>query len=145
MGSQTDLDQGGTSRQYIRVYLGPSVGWITTPAPSGSILPITAAGTYAIDPSVTLIIVNVAGTVILVLPSAKTPTVGPQAQPGLFAQTPITIVDIGGNAVAHPIIIRPNNVSETIMSLTQISLSSNYGGYTLKPIDSMPGWEAISP
>ena len=144
MGSQTDLDQGGTNRQYIRQYLGPSVGWVTIPAPAASILPITAVGTYTVNRSVTLITVNVAGAVTLNLPKAHTPAVGAQAQPGLFVQTPITIVDVGGNATAHPITIAPA-AGETIMSLASIQLTVNYGGWSLKPLDSLNGWEAISP
>lgn len=144
MGSQSDLDQGGTNRQYQKQYLGPSVGWITTPAQAASILAITAAGTYDVNRSVTLITVNVVGAVTINLPKAHTPSVGPQALPGLFAQLPITIVDIGGNATAHPITIAPA-AGETIMSLASITLSVNYGGYTLKPIDALNGWESISP
>lgn len=142
MGSQTDLDQGGTNRQFKRQYLGPSLGWITTPAEAASILPITAAGTYTIDPSTTLVTVNVAGAVTLNLPKAHTPSI--PAQLGLFVQNPITIVDIGGHATANPITIAPHG-SETIMGLASISLSVNYGGYTLKPSDSLNGWSSISP
>lgn len=145
MTSQTDLDQGGTSRQFTRQYLGPSVGWVTIPAPAASVLPITAAGTYILDPSVTLVTVNVAGAVTIVLPSARTPSAGAQVQPGLFVQNPITIVDIGGNAVAHPITINPKSGAENIMGLATISLSSNYGGFTLKPLNDMSGWDTISP
>ena len=144
MGSQTDLDAGGTNRQYIRQYLGPSVGWVTVPAAAASILAITAAGVYTVNRSVTLITVNVAGAVTLDLPAAHTPVVGAQAQPGLFVQTPIVIVDIGGNATAHPITLVPLG-AETIMGLASITLSVNYGGYTLKPLDSLNGWESISP
>lgn len=142
MSSQTDLDQGGTNRQLRRQYLGPSMGWIETPAEAASILSITSAGTYSIDPSTTLITVNVAGSVILNLPKAHTPSV--PAQLGLFVQNPITIVDIGGNATVHPITINPNG-SDTIMGLSSIQLSVNYGGYTLKPVDGLNGWSAISP
>jgi hypothetical protein len=44
-----DLDQGGVSRQWSRNYLGPSIGWIDVPWQN--LLPVTAAGTYNIDPS----------------------------------------------------------------------------------------------
>lgn len=142
MTSQTDLDQGGTNRQYTKQYLGPSLGWVTTPAAAAGILAITAAGTYTVDRSVTLVTVNVNGSVTLNLPKAHVPTV--PAQLGLFVQAPIVIVDVGGHATANPITINPNG-SETIMGLSTISLSVNYGGYTLKPLDSLPGWEAISP
>ena len=144
MGSQADLDQGGTNRQFVRQYLGPSVGWVTVPAPAASILPITAAGTYDVNRSVTLVTINVNGAVTINLPAAHTPVVGPQAQPGLFVQTPIVIVDVGGFATAQPITIAPA-AGETIMGLASIQLTVNYGGYTLKPLDSLNGWESISP
>ena len=87
MGSQTDLDQGGTNRQYVKQYLGPSVGWVTTPAPAASILAITAAGTYTVDRSVTLITVNVAGAVTLNLPKAHTPAAGRKPNPASSSKT----------------------------------------------------------
>ena len=143
MTSQTDLDQGGTSRQLKKQYLGPSLGWIESPAEAASILAITSAGTYSVDPSTTLVTVNVAGAVTLNLPKAHSPAKA-TGQLGLFVQNPITIVDIGGHATANPITINPNG-SETIMGLSSITLSVNYGGYTLKPINDLNGWESISP
>jgi hypothetical protein len=146
MPSQLDLDQGGTSRQWTKAYLGPSVGWINIPAQN--ILAITVAGTYQLDPSTSLVTVNTTGAVTINLPAAIDPLVGPQAQPGLFANNPITIVDIGGNAGAHPITIQPiqpNPNSETIMGLTSISLSVNFGGYTLFPNSTRKTWNSISP
>lgn len=143
MTSQTDLDQGGTNRQLRRQFLGPSLGWIETPAEAASILAITSAGTFSIDPSTTLVTVNVAGAVTLNLPKAKSPT-NQTGQLGLFVQNPITIVDIGGNAAAHPITISPV-AGETIMNLASITLSVNFGGYTLKPTNALPGWSSISP
>ncbi len=144
MTSQTDLDQGGTSRQLVKQYLGPSVGWREVPAPAASILQITSAGTFNIQASTTLVTVNVNGSVTLNLPKAHTPSVGPQAQPGLCVQQPIVIIDTGGFASANPITIVPA-AGETIMSLASITLSVNYGGYTLKPSDALNGWSSISP
>ncbi len=144
MGSQTDLDQGGTSRQMVRQYLGPSVGWVTVPAPAASILPITVAGTYNLYPSTTLVTVNVNGSVTINLPYAHTPSAGAQAQPGLFVQNPITIIDTGGFAQANPITIAAQ-AGETVVSLASITLNSAYGGYTLKPSDALDGWSIISP
>jgi hypothetical protein len=143
MASQTDLDQGGTSRQWVRSYMGPSVGWQYVPLQN--VLVITAVGTYTIDPSTSLIQVNVAGAVTIILPSAVTPAAGAQAQPQLFAQNPITIVDIGGHAQANPITIQRNNANESIMGLASISLSVNYGGYVLQPNSALKTWNSISP
>jgi hypothetical protein len=133
-----DFDQSGTSRQWERTYLGPSVGWIMAPLQNVQI--IATPGTYNIDPSVSLIKVNVAGAVTIILPSAQTPSAGPLAQPQLFAKNPVTIVDIGGNANAHPITIQRNNAAESIMGLASIQMTSNFGGFTLRPVPEQKLW-----
>ena|SRR5689334_11927180 len=143
MSSQTDLDQGGTARTWKRVWLGPSVGWIWIP--DVSVLPITAAGTYTLDPSTNYVPVSIAGAVTIKLAAAASPTAGAQAQPNLFAQSPVTIVDVGGFAQANPITIQPVNGSETIMGLTQVQIKINYGGFTLAPNAAQLTWNSISP
>jgi hypothetical protein len=122
--------------------MGPSIGWCELPAQQ--ILPIIAAGTYALSPGVTLVTVSVAGAVTIVLPSAILPAQA-AVQPGLIGNIPITIVDIGGFAQAHPITINPFSGSENIMGLNSLSLSVNYGGYTLTPNSTLKGWNSISP
>ena len=141
MPSQTDLDQGGTQRQWLRSYMGPSVGWVS--APLQNILPITTGGTYTLDPSTSLVEVNTTGAVTIVLPSAANPG-GSLSQQALFAKNPITVVDVGGNAFSHPITIQPK-AGETIMGLASISLGTNFGGYTLQPIPAQVTWNSISP
>jgi hypothetical protein len=138
-----DLDQGGTSRQWERTYLGPSIGWIDVPWQN--LLPVTAAGTYTLDPSTNLVEVNVAAAVTIVLPTCQLPAAGAMAQPRLFASNPITIVDIGGNAASNNITINPNNVAETVMGLTSIKIATNYGGFTLQPVSAQRTWTSISP
>src|SRR5208282_1395388 len=110
MGSQLDLDQGGTSRQWVRTYMGPSIGWVYLPG-RNPIPVITAAGTYTMLPDTTLVEVNVAGVVVIILPSALDPGVPAGVLPGLFAKNPITIVDLGGFASTHPITIKPASVA----------------------------------
>lgn len=143
MPSQTDLDQGGTSREWVRAYRGPSVGWIWVPL--RNVLPITAAGTYVIDLSTSLVEVNVAGAVTVVLPTTQNPIAGAMAQPNISAKNPITIVDIGGFAQANPITIQRAAAPDTIMGLTQIQISVNYGGFTLSPNGTTRTWNSISP
>jgi|SRR5882672_1255853 len=142
MGSQLDLDQGGTFRGWVRQYLGPSVGWVLVPG--DNILPITTAGTTIILPGTSLVTVNVAGLVTVVLPKATNPAVPAGVQPGLFANNPITIVDIGNHAQATPITIQPA-AGETIMGLAQIQITVNYGGFTLSPNSALHLWNSISP
>jgi len=140
MGSQLDLDQGGTFRQYERVWLGPSLGWQTVP--QQAVFPITAVGAAAISRGTNLITVNVnANGVIINLPSAKASAqVG--ALPGQWYLHAITIVDIGGFANAHPIVINPF-AGETISGLATISLVSNFGAFILKPILETGGWTLL--
>ena len=143
MGSQLDLDQGGIFRGWDRQWMGPTVGWILVPLKN--ILLITTAGTVIILPSTSLVEVNVAGAVTLKLPSVIAPSAGAGALPGLFANNPITIVDIGNKAQANPITIQPASGAETIMGLAQIQITVNYGGYTLQPISAQSTWNSISP
>jgi hypothetical protein len=140
-----DLDQssGPITRQWERVYFGPSIGWLDIPGQN--VQPITAPGTYAIDPSINIVEVSVAGAVTIVLPSCQFPAAGPQAQPRLFASNPVTIVDVGGNAATNNITINPNNVAETVMGLTSIKIVTNYGGFTLQPVAAQKTWTSISP
>jgi len=141
MGSQSDLDQGGTFRQYERYWMGPSVGWVTQP--QQAVLPITAAGAVTISRGTNLITVNVnANGVIINLPSAKASPQSPQAIPGQWVLIPITICDIGGFALAHPIVINPFG-AETISGQATVSLISNYGAIILKPILETGGWTLL--
>ena len=144
MTSQTDLDQGGTARQWVRTYMGPSVGWVYLPG-LNPLPTIVAAGTYIIQPDTTLVQVNCAGAVTVMLPTAIDPTVPAINQGALFAKKPVTVVDIGGFAAAHPITIKPASVAETIMNLTQIQITTNYGAFTLNPSNAQKGWTNISP
>jgi hypothetical protein len=122
--------------------MGPSVGW--QPAPLQNILSITAGGTYTVDPSTSLVEINTTGSVTIVLPRAGNPAAGAQAQPELFVDNPIVIVDIGGHAAGSPVTIQPNPVGgDTIMGSSSLPISANFGGYNLLPTPSIPGWNAI--
>ena len=137
MASQQDLDQGGTVRQTQKIYLGPSVGWVS--AGANNILPITAAGTTNVLLGATLVTLNVAGLVTVQLFSAKGNHAGAQAVPGSFLYRPVTIVDIGGNCLTYPATILPYG-AETIDGLPSIPISVNYGAFTLSPNIPAGGW-----
>lgn len=140
MGSQTDLDQGGTFRQYERVYLGPSVGWILVP--QQAVLPIIAAGTFPVSRGTNLVTININGNVTLQLASSKASPQGPQAIPGQWYLAPLTIVDIGGFASANTYTITPF-AGELISGLATIRLASNFGAFLLKPILETGGWTLL--
>ena len=140
-----DYDTGGTARQTQKAFLGPSVGWVDK-VPTASLLQVTTSGTYNLDPGICLVQVNVAGAVIIVLPTALNPSVSALAQPNLFIKQTIVIADVGGNAAAHPITIQPNSGAESIMGQASIQIKDNYGSYSLTPAANYsPGtWLAVS-
>lgn len=139
MGSQVDLDQGGTFRQYQKVWMGPSVGWLNMPIQA--ILNITAAGTYTIQRWTNLIKIKAtSGVINLDLPSSKATPQGPQAIPGQWVYNPIIIVDIAGQcSIAVTCNVIPNG-SELISGLSSLELASPYGTLLLEPALDTGGW-----
>ena len=137
MPSQQDLDQGGTFREWVDTYMGPSVGWVH--APARSILKITTAGTYALNLSTTLVIVDTTAAVTITMPSALDPTIPAGALPGPYVKSIITIVDIAGTP---NVTINPISGAETIMGLASITLKTAYGSYSLQPNSTFAGWTA---
>lgn len=139
MGSQLDLDQGGTFRQYQRVWMGPSVGWLSVPVQA--ILTLTTAGAYTIQRWTNLIKVATASGVINInLPSSKATAQGPQAIPGQWVYNPVVIVDTLGTASgALTVNINPNG-TELISGLAQVQLASPYGTILLEPLLDTGGW-----
>jgi hypothetical protein len=116
---------------------------VASPAKASSFA-ITAGGTYNIDLSTTYVTVNTTGAVTIILPAALNPLAGVGAIPGPFVDAPVVIVDVGGNAQAHPITIQPA-AGDTIMGLASIQITVNYGGYTLAPNSVTREWNSISP
>lgn len=137
MPSQTDLDQGGTFRQYSRVWQGPSVGWVNYPF--SAVLEIKTAGTFTISRGTTLIKLNVNGNVTLNLPSSKATALGPQALPGQWIIAPINIVDKGGFAGSATYLINANG-AELISGLAQVQLATPFGTILLEPNLELGGW-----
>jgi hypothetical protein len=127
----------------MQQYMGPSIGWVN--GPDVNPFPIGVAGTYHIDHSSNYIPVGVAGAVTIILPSAVQPNVPAGVLPGLFMNIPVVIFDAAGFAGANPITIKPFSVSETILGLTQIQITVNYGGFTLLPVSPAATWISISP
>lgn len=56
----------------------------------------------------------------------------------LRANQPQSVIDVGGNASSFQITILPYG-SERIMGLTELDITTDYGGYTLWPIPT-GGW-----
>jgi len=139
MSSQTDLDQGGTFRQWVKMFMGPSVGWI--PVPVDAVLNITSGGTYPIARGTSLILLNVNASVTLNLPSSRAAPQGPQAIPGQCFINPVTVADIGG--FANPGTVDYSIVpaaGETISGLASVNLATPRGTVILVPILTTGGW-----
>lgn len=140
MGSQQDLDQGGTFRQYTRVWMGPSVGWQNYPFQA--VLEVKSAGTVTLLRGTNLIKLNVNGNVTLNLPSSKASVQGPQAIPAQWVISAITIVDKGGFASGVTYNIVPFG-SELISGLASVQLASAYGTIVLEPLLETGGWNLL--
>lgn len=137
MGSQLDLDQGGTFRQWVRQYMGPSVGWVSIPV--DAVLNITTAGGTILQRGTSLVMINVNADVNISLPSSRATPQGPQAIPGQWVINPVTVVDIGGFASTRTYNIIAA-VGETISGLAQVQLASSRGTVILIPILTTGGW-----
>jgi len=137
MGSQLDLDQGGTARFRQRQYSGPSLGWVDA---VDAILRISVAGTFAVQLGSSVITANVAGTVTLQLPSFR------NVNPALLGQIraiPLTIMDIGGFAGTSPITILAS-AGETISGQPQVQITTAYGAVILQPDPILGGCTVVS-
>jgi hypothetical protein len=141
MGSQLDLDQGGTVRQNFRLYLGPSIGWID--APMTSILKVLVGGTTQVLTGTTFVVVLVNALVTLQLPLAKGNAAGAGAVPGTYPATQLIIVDGLGIANNHNITVLPAG-TEAIDGFTAaqggVTISSNFGALILQPDVANGGW-----
>lgn len=138
MGSQTDLDQGGTFRQWIKTYMGPSVGWVSVPV--DAVLEVNTAGGTILARGTSLVLIGpVAADLNINLPSSKASPQGPQAIPGQWIINPVTILDVGGLADQHIYRIYPA-VGETISGLASVDLATPRGTIVLIPILDVGGW-----
>lgn len=141
MASQLDLDKGGSFRQYVRRWLGPSIGWVNSP--DENVVPVTVGGTTTILPGTTLVPISFNGNVTIQLPSSKSSvTAGQAAIPGLALKLPMTLVDVAGfvDGVTILYTILPFG-TEKIMGLNSLQIASPYGAFVLIPIlTGSGGW-----
>lgn len=139
MSSQLDLDQGGTHRQYQRIWMGPSVGWLTMPVQA--IITQSVAGTLNLLRWTNLIKLKVAAGVLSInLPSSKASIPGPQAIPGQWVDNPVVIIDLSGQAgLATTVNVFPFG-SELISGLSEIQLATPFGTLLLEPEIVNGGW-----
>jgi len=132
-----DLDQGGTSFQKARVYLGPSLGWkevLVNPSQT-----ITASGTTNLGSGASLVLVNVSGLVTVVLPDVVTWLRETAWLPATGFARGITIKDLGGHAAAFNITVDGFGTQTIDGSLTSV-MSTNFAALRLFPLNDGSGW-----
>ena len=135
-----DLDKGGTFREWVKTYCGPTLGWVMFL--QNAVKDVITAGTTNIDSGTNLIRVNVAGLVTIQLPTAIVPTPAVTVPPTALTGQPVIIVDRGGNAASFNITILPFG-AETIMGLASLVITSNYGAFVLTPDTVNGGWTNV--
>lgn len=132
-----DLDQSGFAYQRTRVYLGPSLGWVTYQVrPAQTVI---AGGATSLGPGASLVLVNVAATVTIILPDVTAWLKEVGAQPATAFDRSIWIKDLGGNAAAFNITVAPFG-SQTIDTLSSFTMISNHAMIRLYPLNDLTGW-----
>jgi hypothetical protein len=133
-----DLDQGGTPIQAVVVDLGPSLGGVSTLI--GPQTKVVSAGTFTIVPGTSTVLVNAAGPVTLLLPSASAWVLEPAYQPATAFDRSLWIKDYGGNAAAFHITITPNGTDVIDNATGNIQLITNFQVRHLIPLLDLTGW-----
>jgi microcystin-dependent protein len=133
-----DLDQGGHGYQRVRTYLGPSLGW--TEEYVQPTTEITTGGFYNVKAGDSIILVDVAAAVTIVLPDVVGWVQQPASQPATSFDKSITIKDLGHNAANFNIVVAPHG--EQAIDNVQASQVLSTAGTAIKlvPLIDMSGW-----
>ena len=132
-----DLDKSGNTFQGMRVYLGPSLGWVQT-----RIQPqftITVTGTYTLTSDVGVVLVNVNAPVTINLPDVTQWLNETAYMPSTAFERAIWVKDIGAHAQANNITIVPFG-AQLIDGLSQFTIASNRALIRLYPLADLSGW-----
>ena len=133
-----DLDQSGTGFQRVRAYLGPSLGWKELYVkPSQSVV---AAGTVTLPPGTSIVFVNVAGLVTLLLPDITKWVQENAGQPATGLERSIWIKDLGGNANAFNITVTPFDSQKIDLLQQSFIIVQNRQLLRLYPLNDLSGW-----
>lgn len=133
-----DLDQSGQGYQWVKVFLGPSLGWVMC-----RVKPqrhITVVGTTTLDPGDSVALVNVAGLVTVNLPQVSAWVKENHYQPVTGFERAIWIKDFGGNATAFAITVHPfagDKIDNLAMDFTIVQ---NRQLLRLYPLNDLTGW-----
>ena len=133
----TDLDKSGKSFQGLKVYLGPSLGWVQTRVKPESF--IILPGAYTLDSDAGVVLVNIAAAVTLTLPDVRAWVQEFAYNPATAFERAIWIKDLGGNATLNPIIVSPFS-GQFIDLLSSFSINTNWQLVRLYPLSDLSGW-----
>jgi hypothetical protein len=136
--SSQDLDKSGYGFQRIRTYLGPSLGWIDELVQPT--IEIKVGGTYVVKPGDSLILVDVAAAVTILLPDVKSWIQQPANQPATGFDRSITIKDLGGNASNFNIVVTPFGTQQIDNLQTSLVVGTSRTAIKLVPLIDMTGW-----
>lgn len=132
--AQLDL---GTTAQFIRTYMGPSLGWQLLPVMPE--LDVLSAAPLVLPPFASRIILKAAVKAIA-LPSVAAWVVASPSQNNTAFDRSIWIKDlIGAASVAAPVVITPDG-SDTVDGLPNFSIITPFDLIRLHPISDLSGW-----
>jgi len=131
-------DQGGGNCQWVKVWLGPTLGWALLPVMPELI--ISSAAALTIPAYASRVLLNAAVKAIT-LPSVSQWMLAslPLANTAAFDRS-LWIKDyIGDASVGAPIVITPNG-TDTIDGLSSFSIITNFDLIRFYPLTSLLGW-----
>jgi len=133
----TDLDQSGNGYQQVMAYNGPSLGWVLTRVKPQ--VAVTSAS-YTVQPGDSILLVNRAGVVTILLPSVARWVKETAYNPSVGFERAIFIKDYGGNAATFNITVTPNG-ADTIDALAMsFTIVQNRQLLRLYPLNDLSGW-----
>ena len=133
-----DLDQGGNAAQNIKVYLGPSLGWVRQQVRPEQY--VTTGGATTLTGGVGVVFVSVASAVTINLPDVKSWVYESAYYQATAFERAIWIKDLGGNAAAFNITVAPFG-SQAIDGLAQnFTIIQNRQLLRLYPLFDLTGW-----
>lgn len=134
----TQTDQGGSNCQWVKTYMGPTLGWMMLPVVPE--LEVVSAAALTLSPYTSRVLLKAAVKAIQ-LPSVSQWMLAslPAANTSAFDRS-IWIKDYVGQAsVGSPIVITPNG-TDTIDGLTSFSIINAQDLIRLYPLTDLTGW-----
>ena len=132
-----NLDGGGGNCQWVRTYLGPTLGWVMLPVVPEII--VTSAATLTVPNYASRILLKAAVTSVL-LPKVSQWMLAslPSANVAAFDRS-LWVKDYSGNATANPIVFTPNG-ADTIDGLASWTMATAFDLVQFYPLSDLSGW-----